>query len=331
MAEFSKLIITDQGKSLVMKAIENEIAIRFTKIVASSHMYSMDELKSLTSLENVWQENIISEISRENTNTIKIKAVLPNTDLTEGYYLKAVGIYASDPDEEEILYGVAIETSEGGCYIPAYNNQTVSNVYFNLSVAVGNSENVLLEVDQGAIVTVEQLDKKVENMQSKITGAATTITSNNLTASRALTSNSSGKVAVSATTSTELGYIHGVTSAIQTQLNGKMATTNARNYVTFPSGVKDSGACPIMKIGNIVHVNLVLYFSENAATNKVVATIPSGFYPTGKINNIACIYISSEGTVGYKTITINTTGTITVDDYIYSGSRIYVNITYYSA
>lgn len=39
-----------------------------------------------------------------------------------------------------------------------------------------------------------------------------------LTASRALTTNSSGKAAVSAVTSTELGYVSGVTSALQTQI-----------------------------------------------------------------------------------------------------------------
>lgn len=42
-----------------------------------------------------------------------------------------------------------------------------------------------------------------------------------LTASRALVSNGSGFVSVSAVTSTELGYLSGVTSAIQTQLDGK--------------------------------------------------------------------------------------------------------------
>ena len=47
---------------------------------------------------------------------------------------------------------------------------------------------------------------------------------NGLTASRALVSNSSGVVTVSAVTSTELGYLDGVTSAIQTQLNGKATT-----------------------------------------------------------------------------------------------------------
>ena len=57
--------------------------------------------------------------------------------------------------------------------------------------------------------------------QAAITGAASTITTANLTASRALISGTGGKVEVSAVTSTELGYLDGVTSAIQTQLNGK--------------------------------------------------------------------------------------------------------------
>jgi hypothetical protein len=60
--------------------------------------------------------------------------------------------------------------------------------------------------------------------QDAITGGASTITSSNLTVSRALASDGSGKVAVSATTATELGYVSGVTSAIQTQLNAKQAT-----------------------------------------------------------------------------------------------------------
>ena len=61
------------------------------------------------------------------------------------------------------------------------------------------------------------------NKQAAITGAATTITSADLTASRALIANASGKVATSATTDTELGYVSGVTSAIQTQINTKAA------------------------------------------------------------------------------------------------------------
>ena len=51
-----------------------------------------------------------------------------------------------------------------------------------------------------------------------------------LTANRAMISNSSGQLAVSAVTSTELGYLDGVTSSIQTQLNGKAASSHTHNY-----------------------------------------------------------------------------------------------------
>jgi len=69
------------------------------------------------------------------------------------------------------------------------------------------------------------VDTGLATKQATITGAATSIVSANLGASLAVVSDSSGKVAVAATTTAaEIEYVHGVTSAIQTQLNGKQAT-----------------------------------------------------------------------------------------------------------
>lgn len=87
---------------------------------------------------------------------------------------------------------------------------------------------------QGAITgLVDALAGK----QATITGAATTITEGNLTASRALVANSSGKVAVANTTLAELNFVNGVTSAIQTQLNGKQKTITAST--SAPTGGAD--------------------------------------------------------------------------------------------
>ena len=68
------------------------------------------------------------------------------------------------------------------------------------------------------------IQTQIDSKQATITGAATTIDSENLTASRAVVSDGSGKVAVSAVTSTEIGYLDGVTSAIQTQIDSKQAS-----------------------------------------------------------------------------------------------------------
>ena len=50
-----------------------------------------------------------------------------------------------------------------------------------------------------------------------------------LTASRALASDSNGDVSVTSVTATELGYLDGVSSAIQTQLDAKHATIDSSN------------------------------------------------------------------------------------------------------
>jgi len=89
--------------------------------------------------------------------------------------------------------------------------------------------NLLAKQDaQDALIATNASD--ITGKQATITGAATTIDDADLTASRALISNGSGKVAVSPVTSTELGYVDGVTSAIQTQL-----TTNAGAISTLDS------------------------------------------------------------------------------------------------
>lgn len=73
------------------------------------------------------------------------------------------------------------------------------------------------------VATTAFVTTAVSSKQPTVTGGASSITSSDLTASRALVSSSNGKVAVSDVTSTELGYLDGVTSNIQTQINGKQA------------------------------------------------------------------------------------------------------------
>ena len=58
-----------------------------------------------------------------------------------------------------------------------------------------------------------------------MTGAASTIATQNLTGGRALISAGSGKVAVSQVTSEELAYLGGVTSGVQSQIDKKLPKT----------------------------------------------------------------------------------------------------------
>jgi hypothetical protein len=88
--------------------------------------------------------------------------------------------------------------------------------------AIGTLANLTTTEKSSLVGAINELDN---DKQENITGGASTITDTNLTANRALISNGSGKVAVSTTTNTELGYLSGTTSSIQTQLNGKASTS----------------------------------------------------------------------------------------------------------
>ena len=74
--------------------------------------------------------------------------------------------------------------------------------------------------------------------QNAITGAASTIASQNLTDNRAIISDSQGKVAVSPVTTTELGYLDGVKSNIQEQLDNISSGTGFVS--TSPQTLNDS-------------------------------------------------------------------------------------------
>lgn len=82
------------------------------------------------------------------------------------------------------------------------------------------------------ITDITDLQSSLNGKQATITGGASTITSSDLTASRVLISNASGKVAVSDVTSTELGYLDGVGANIQTQLDGKAADGHTHSAAT---------------------------------------------------------------------------------------------------
>ena len=67
----------------------------------------------------------------------------------------------------------------------------------------------------------------------------------NLTASRALVSDTNGDVSVSAVTSTEIGYLDGVTSGIQTQLDGKASSSYVPTTITIADESTDTTCFPL--------------------------------------------------------------------------------------
>lgn len=172
MAEFNKLTITNKGQALMSKIIAGSGNIEFTKVSASSNIYTESQILALTSLANVKQTVAISRITRINNVSVQIEAAMENSKLTSGYNMNSIGLYAKDPDDGEILYAVAsVATSDKGAYMPPFNGLTASGAYFKLTTTVSNSDNVSLKVDQAAVATigdVTDLQNQISDLQAFI-------------------------------------------------------------------------------------------------------------------------------------------------------------------
>lgn len=169
MAEFKKIVITKKGQALMAKMIAGQGSLDFTKVAASETAYTDAQLEGVTSLSGVKQTTLISKVTRTNGVAIQVEAAMNNTDLKTGYYMKTLGLYAIDPDEGEILYGVSNATVPG--WMPPYNGLTVSGAFFKLVTTVGNADNVSLNVDPGAVATIgdiQDLQEQIADLQAYV-------------------------------------------------------------------------------------------------------------------------------------------------------------------
>ena len=162
---------------------------------------------------------------------------------------------------------------------------------------------------------------------SNVDGAISTVKSTDLTASRALASSGSGKIEVSAVTATELGYLDGVSSAIQTQLDSKIATTTsaANDFTTFDTLEANLAATFIRLNANINTVSGNVALGLVQKTNVITSGGGNTFHVAAPIasnpTNIGNVQLFIDG-LAQKPKTSSSD-----NDYIYTAGTGLVTVT----
>ena len=163
MAEFNSAIMTNAGVALLAASMAGDSKIKFTKLVTGSGEYEEDEkergnLQGLTSLKEQKQEFAFSSITMPTDTCVKLIAIVSNEELTSGYYVNEVGIYAMDelnPDNEPILYSIAVANVAD--YLPPYNGLTPSTITQEYFATVDNALEVSIQTGMGAYALAEDL------------------------------------------------------------------------------------------------------------------------------------------------------------------------------
>ena len=188
------------------------------------------------------------------------------------------GSWEQIPDQALTLLGLALNDGE----------IIVGNAS-NVSAAVDTDSVGDIQADHSAGLTIKS--GVIVNGQISASAAISLSKLAALTASRALVSDGSGVISASSVTSTELGYVSGVTSAIQTQLNNKAADADV---------IKKDGSVAFtadQSMGGFKLTNVAAPVSGSDAANKTyVDSVAEGLRPKEavRVASTANVVIASE-------------------------------------
>lgn len=170
MGAFKSAVITKKGQALLAKVVAGTAKFNFTNIKTSETTLTGD-LASKTGIGTVKQSVAVASVIRQNDSNVKVSASFSNANLGAGYYVRNIGLYATDPQEGEILYSISVadETTATADWMPPFNGIGVSSLMVDLVTAVSNASSVNVTVDPTASATVAQivdLQEQIDDVRS---------------------------------------------------------------------------------------------------------------------------------------------------------------------
>lgn len=163
MSSFKDAYLTNNGADLIAEAVAEGIKIEFVKMVVGDGEYedvekAKDALQQRTSLKSQRQECGFSSVEATAENAVKLKAIVNNKNVTEGYRIREIGIIAKksgDTTTDGILYSVAV--AEEADYLPS--EDTPISYIQEYYTKVSNAENVTINVSMGAYAATEDVER----------------------------------------------------------------------------------------------------------------------------------------------------------------------------
>ena len=159
--------ITNAGKQMMTRLIVGATTANFTKVAASDHDYSGVDLEELTELQDIKQEVFPSDMSMDDATSIRMVSVFDNSQITQRYYVRAIGLYAEESDGTETLYAVSIcGDDEDPDSMPAFGGKTVYSLTYDMYIRVDSTDQMTLELNPLAYVTTETLTRIIDETRA---------------------------------------------------------------------------------------------------------------------------------------------------------------------
>ena len=157
MNVWENAVITKKGLSLLSKMVEGN-TLYITKAEAGSGYVTPGLLDQQTSVSIPMKSLSLRTASYPEEGKCKLPCFLTNDGVPTGFTAKQVGIYATDPDEGEILFFIAQAASGTGTEVPSESEMLGYSAEWTFYFQYGQASAVNVTIDPANTVTREEME-----------------------------------------------------------------------------------------------------------------------------------------------------------------------------
>lgn len=147
--------LTSLGRELQAKA-QTGVPLKYTKFMVGDGKLGSQSVPALTKLVNPLYTFDIKRLRMTPPDQAMVGFVINPNTITTGFYLREVGLFATDPDRGEILYWYANAGDTSDYQPPGDGSPTIVEKNFDIYVFIGSATNVTAVIDSSLVYATPQ-------------------------------------------------------------------------------------------------------------------------------------------------------------------------------
>jgi hypothetical protein len=164
MAKWEYAVITEKGL-LLQNKVATGGTMAFTKVKTGSGSVEPVLLIQQTDVTGMVQEfGFANKPIKKSGGEVMLYAVIDNEGLNKGYNCYQLGVYATDPDDGEILY--AILQAKNPLEVPSSQELVGWSAEFNIALKYGNATNITVNIDAAGSMTESMAEARFMKLVS---------------------------------------------------------------------------------------------------------------------------------------------------------------------
>ncbi len=162
MSNWSDIQITAKGRALDAKVTAGATTLVFTKMQLGSGIVAAENVDNMERLDSPRMDLGISScaVSKADNTICSVVAVASSNNVENSFLIKELGLFATDPDDGEILYAIMFDTEPDR--MPNKNVASPVTLTFQVNVMSANAASIKAVIDPAGLISMATLNAVVD-------------------------------------------------------------------------------------------------------------------------------------------------------------------------